>query len=87
MLRLANLLNAFGPRSGGSLLYGCFVFFIFERDGARAPLQEAIRKIEAMQTDFQAYGCNCQIESTLLPTAEGEPSKAGAVSVTFEAQA
>lgn len=86
MRRIANLLNAFGPANGGSLLYGCFVFFKFERDGAREPLSAAIEKIEAMQTKFLEYGCACRVESTPLPTADGTPAKAAAVSVVFEVQ-
>ena len=85
MRRIANLMNAFGPRNGGSLLYGCFLFFIFERDKARAPLQDAISRIEAYKQQFEAYGLECVIEPTLMPTSDGSPSKAAAVSVTFEA--
>lgn len=86
MRRIANLLNAFGSRNGGSLLYGCFVFFIFERDGARVPLQGAIEKITASKDTFREYGRDCRIETTLLPTSNGEPAKAASVSVTFEAR-
>ena len=87
MCRIANLLNAFGPKNGGSLLYGCFVFFKFERDGAREPLQAAIEKIEGLRSTFEGYGCDCTIETTPLPTSGGDPAKAASVSVTFEARA
>lgn len=86
MRRIANLLNAFGPKNGGSLLYGCFVFFKFERDGAREPLSAAIEKIEALQNTFKEYGCDCRVEATPLPTSDGSAAKAAAVSVIFEAQ-
>lgn len=85
MRRIANLMNAFGPRQGGSLLYGCFVFFIFERDRARASLQDAIDRIETFKQQFGNFGCDCVIKPTLMPTSDGSPSKAAAVSVTFEA--